>query len=117
MLRDRHLKLLEASEPNCLVVVVGTKMDLVTEETRQIPQSLGESLALEQNQKKGRHGTSFSVKPFFETSAKTGENVEEVFDFILRTCLPLDDETTARNSLRGNVGVDLEHKGHRKKCC
>ena len=28
-LHDRHLQLFDASEPNCLVVVVGTKTDLV----------------------------------------------------------------------------------------
>ena len=121
-LQERHLQLLEASEPNCLVVVVGTKADLVTSESRGIPSSAGERLALEQNEKKRRPRSSFKEKPFFETSAKTGENVEEVFDFILNTCLPLDDEETANNSLRRTSGLDLEKessnsRNNTKKCC
>jgi len=121
-LHERHLQLLDASEPNCLVVVVGTKTDLVTNDSREIPSSTGERLALEQNEKKGRPRGSFKKKPFFETSAKTGENVEEVFDFILNTCLPLDDEETAKNSLRRTSGLNLEHKSSNshndtKKCC
>lgn len=116
------MQLLDASEPNCLIVVVGTKTDLVTSNSREIQSSAGERLALEQNEKKGRPRSSFKDKPFFETSAKTGENVEEVFDFILNTCLPLDDEETAKNSLRRTSGLDLQQKSSKsrndtKKCC
>ncbi|PFX25970.1 Ras-related protein Rab-20 [Stylophora pistillata] len=95
-LRERYLQLLDASEPNCLVVVVGTKKDLVTGSFREIASCAGESLALELNEKKGRASGSFNEKPFFETSAKSGENVQKVFDFILNTCLPLDNEDTAK---------------------
>ncbi|XP_022794248.1 pyruvate dehydrogenase phosphatase regulatory subunit, mitochondrial-like [Stylophora pistillata] len=97
-LRERYLQLLDASEPNCLVVVVGTKKDLVTGSFREIASCAGESLALELNEKKGRASGSFNEKPFFETSAKSGENVQKVFDFILNTCLPLDNEDTAKSS-------------------
>ena len=121
--KERHLHLLEAAEPRCLVVIVGTKADLVTHDTREIPWTAGEKLALEQNEKKGRPRNSFQVHPFFETSAKTGKNVEKVFDFILNTCLPLHDEETARKSIRQTSGVDLEQKSskpqneHSRKCC
>ena len=117
------MQLLEASEPNCLVVVVGTKRDLVTNDSREIPSSAGEKLALEQNEKKGRPRENFKKKPFFETSAKTGKNVEEVFDYILNTCLPLNDEVTAKKSLRQSSALDLEQKScnsrneETKKCC
>ena len=46
-------------------VLIGNKVDL--EEDRQVPKDQGEELAK-------RYGI-----PFFETSAKTGENVEEMF--------------------------------------
>ena len=46
-------------------VLIGNKADL--EEHRQVPREKGEELAK-------RYGI-----PFFETSAKTGENVEEMF--------------------------------------
>lgn len=111
---------MDASEPNCLVVVVGTKTDLVTNDSREIPSSAGERLALEQNEKKGRLRDNFKIKPFFETSAKTGKNVEEVFDFILNTCLPLDDEQIAKKSVRKTSAVNLEQKsthGDSNKCC
>ncbi|XP_068707698.1 ras-related protein Rab-20-like [Montipora foliosa] len=123
-LHERHLQLLEAAEPTCLVVVVGTKADLVTKTTRQVMSFVGEKLALEQNEKKGRPRNGFRVNPFFETSAKTGHNVEKVFDFILNTCLPLDDEETARKSIRRNSTLDLEQKSSKQnrketrgKCC
>ena len=123
VLKERHLQLLEAAEPNCLIVVVGTKTDLVTRDTREVPSSAGEKLAIEQNERKGRPRSGFSVYPFFETSAKTGNNVDKVFEFILNTCLPLDDEETARNSLRKMSGLNLEQKSRRshshesKSCC
>ena len=123
VLKERHLQLLEAAEPNCLIVVVGTKTDLVTRDTREVPSSAGEKLAIEQNERKGRPRSGFSVHPFFETSAKTGNNVDKVFEFILNTCLPLDDEETARNSLRKMSGLSLEQKSRRshshesKSCC
>jgi len=122
-LKERQLQLLEGAEPNCLVVVVGTKADLVTKDTREIPFAVGEKLALEQNEKKGRPTNSFKVNPFFETSAKTGKNVEKVFDFILNTCLPLNDEETAMKSIRKSSGLDLERRSSKpenqdsKKCC
>lgn len=104
------------------MVVVGTKKDLVTGSSREIASSAGESLALEQNEKKGRASGSFNEKPFFETSAKSGENVQKVFDFILNTCLPLDNEDTAKRSLRQTIGIDLENESQTqnesaKKCC
>ena len=119
-LMERHLQLLEAAEPNCLIVVVGTKIDLVTNDSREVPSSAGERLALEQNEKKGRLRSSFKKKPFFETSSKSGENVEEVFDYILNTCLPLDDEKTAKKSVRRTSALNLEQKSRNedaKKCC
>lgn len=108
VLRDRHLQLLEAAEPHCLVVMVGTKRDLVTPMTRDVPETVGRKLAIEQNLKKGRTEESLSQIPFFETSAKTGQNVEKVFDLILNTCLPLDDKEVARNYTRKSTGLVLE---------
>lgn len=115
-LYERHLQLLEYTEPRCLFVVVGTKADLVTSKTRQVARTVGEKLALEQNEKKGRPKNSFSVDPFFETSAKTGQNVEKVFEFILQTCLPLDDSETASKSIRKTSVVDLGQRSSKHLC-
>ena len=107
---NRHLQLLEAAEPNCLVCVVGTKRDLVTDSTREVSEKSAKALATEINVSKGRAPETLSQIPFFETSSKTGENVDEVFDFILHTCLPLDDENKAALSVRKRTGVDLEQR-------
>ena len=120
-LQQRHVQLLEGAEPNCLVCVVGTKQDLVTDSTREIPEKTAKELATEINRRKGREPFTLSRIPYFETSAKTGANVDQVFDFILRTCLPLDDEKRASLSIRKNTGIDLEQSnktnGTRKGCC
>ena len=122
VLRERHLRLLQAAEPNCLVVMVGTKKDLVTHATREVAQTVGQKLAIEQNAHKGRPEESFTQIPFFETSSKTGENVEKVFEFILNTCLPLDNPDVARNSARKVTGINLEEFPRNEprksgKCC
>ena len=72
---------------------------LITSSSQEIASSAGRILALEQNEMKGRLTGSFNEKLFFKTSAKSGKNVQKVFDFILSTCLPLDVEETAERSL------------------
>ncbi len=54
---------------NVLRLIVGNKSDL--EEKRLIPASNGQQLGQDYNMK------------FFETSAKTGENIEEVIKFLI----------------------------------
>ncbi|EDO45000.1 predicted protein [Nematostella vectensis] len=120
VLNDRHLHLLQAAEPNCLVVIVGCKKDLVTDDTREITEAAGMELAKVQNELKSRSLLSLKRTPFFETSSKTGDGVDNVFEFILSTCLPLDDAETASKSLRRPTGVNMEGGGatvEKKKCC
>lgn len=116
VLKERHIPLLESAEENCLCVVVGTKLDLVNNSTRQISTDIGRALATAQN-KDTNH--SLNRVPYFETSSKTGENVEDVFSLILNTCLPLDNERTAKTSSTGVVNLDNSHQpSHtKKKCC
>lgn len=123
-LHQRHIQLLEAAEPNCLVCVVGTKRDLLTDDTREVSEKAAKAFATDINQKKGREPDTLSRIPYFETSAKTGVNVDQVFDFILHTCLPLDDEKKASLSIRKHTGVDLEQRNasgtsrsSKKGCC
>lgn len=122
-LHDKHLHLLQSAEPNCLIVIVGTKKDLIITQSRAVSEEAGKQLAKQQNSNKSRELTSLSCIPFFETSSKTGEQVDEVFDFILNSCLPLDDNATARMYARKNTGVEMEDKTAckdeptRGKCC
>ena len=107
----------QSAEDNCLCVVVGTKLDLVNDSTRQISPDVGIALAKTQN--KDRFGEINAV-PYFETSSKTGKNVEEVFNFILNTCLPLEtdfDESLCKNT-DGCVDLHKPKSHHQKqKCC
>lgn len=120
VLKDRHIPLLETAEENCFCVVVGTKLDLVNNTTRAISTDVGRSLAQAQN--KYREGILEKV-PYFETSSKSGENVEDVFSFILNTCLPLDEaseeRTSQKKSSQGMIDLDKSHQTNcsKKKCC
>ena len=98
--------------------MVGTKLDLVNDTTRQTSRDMGKALAKSQN--KGRLDEA-SVIPYFETSSKTGKNVEEVFSFILNTCLPLEndcEEKMARKLSSDCVDLHKPKNCHEKrKCC
>ena len=119
VLKERHIPLLQSADENCLCVVVGTKLDLVNDTTRQVSTDVGKALAKSQN--KGRVDQESSVVPYFETSSKTGKNVEDVFSFILNTCLPLGDDCGEKMGRKLSGGcVDL-HKPkncpEKRKCC
>lgn len=53
--------------PNCLVFIVGNKLDLEEEGKREVDRSLVEEYAKEHN------------LPFFEASSKTGHNINDIF--------------------------------------
>lgn len=64
-LKHWHTELLN-NVPNCLIIIIGNKIDL-DGENRQVDPSIVEEYAKEHN------------IPFYETSSKTGKNVNEVF--------------------------------------
>ena len=118
VLKERHIPLLQTADENCLRIVVGTKMDLVNDTNRQVSKEMGKALA--KNQNKGRIDET-NVVPYFETSSKTGENVEAVFSFILNTCLPLESdcsEKTARKHSGDCVNLHgPKNSPEKQKCC
>lgn len=69
---------------------MGTKLDLVKPDVREITREEGERFANEINE----HIPKDRLKhiPYFETSSVTGESVEKMFEFILDYCLPLTEE-------------------------
>ena len=83
--RTRFLPLLP--EENCLKVVVGAKLDLVTDDTkRAVSRQEARQFATEINQsylEKQDSKTPLS----FETSSKTGEGVTDAFEFAFSQCL------------------------------
>ena len=72
-----YMDFLKEADKNCFIVVIGTKMDLVSEGhvSREISEEEGRAFALEYN------------AAFYETSSKTGFNVSAVFDTIGYHCL------------------------------
>lgn len=86
-------------------------MDLVTNQNRGVSQEAGQELAKKQNENKDRSLESLTQIPFFETSSKTGHNVDKVFEYILENCLPLNDHATAQKYTRKSTGVELEAGG------
>ena len=101
--------------------MVGTKLDLVNDTTRQISRDVGKALAKSQNKVRYADSTETNVVPYFETSSKTGKNVEDVFSFILNTCLPLDNDCKEKMTGKLSGGcVDLHQPKNcheKRKCC
>ena len=96
-LQKTFIPLLEEQAGTSMIVVVGTKLDLVPSKGRQVGVSDGQTLAREQHQKQlaralEQNSNSFlnAIDPkdlYFETSSKTGEGVSELFDYMQRILL------------------------------
>ena len=96
-LRDIFIPLLQDSVDNCLTVVVGTKLDLLETEEREVRRSDGEELAIQQHQfqleRALKHTPNTFLKDldgsklYYETSSKTGKGVDKLFEDIQRTLL------------------------------
>lgn len=138
-LQEIFIPLLQDSIDNCLTVVVGTKVDLLDEEreVRQVRSSEGVNLAICQHQfqleRALKHSPNTFLKDidgsklYFETSAKTGRGVDQLFADI--QCMLLDQldkgGAAAKKKAQGKGGggrvVNLEDCGSRdtdkKSCC
>jgi small GTP-binding protein len=79
-------------DENIPFILVGNKRDLL--EQRQVPTVSGEQLALEWN------------APFFETSAKSNEDIQVVFEQMVRLLRAKNPQTNAHRN----------DKPHRRKC-
>ena len=98
---DSWIQELRVNVPDCVVVAVGNKIDLVDE--RQI------------STKEAR--THFEAMnppvPYFETSAKTGEGVNELFDAVARKLIArnvdaVNNENKNKNKEDGECTVRCE---------
>lgn len=91
-LKEIFIPLLKGAGQSCLAVVVGAKCDLLGQKSREVTKAQGQELAETLHAKQldrakvGGASTFLSTvtpkKSFFETSAKTGESVKEVFEYI-----------------------------------
>lgn len=97
-LQEVFIPLVEDSADSCLTMVVGTKLDLVSTMGRQVEPSEGRELAERQHSRQLERALQVNPQSYlkslkgktlyFETSAKTGEGVTELFDCIQEIILP-----------------------------
>ncbi|KAI0232036.1 Ras-related protein Rab-7b [Lamellibrachia satsuma] len=97
-LRARFKTLLQDANKDCLVVVVGTKLDLLSSQAREVSQDDALVLARELNT------GSLKQLPYFETSSLTGQNIVKVFEYIFTE--KLSQQTLEDQSVRHST-VDL----------
>ena len=86
------------------VIILGNKCDL--NENRQVTYEEGENYA----KNLGYH--------FYETSAKTGENVKEAFDDIFEQLYKIyEEEIEGNKEFKKSETISLNSKHHKKKNC
>lgn len=103
--RAVFVPLLVSAQDECYCVVVGTKKDLLPSSGRSVTEEDGIRLAEEVNK------THPSQPPYFETSSLTGENVDEVFEYLFNWCTP----KMAAGRPQDTVPLDKE-KQEKKGC-
>ena len=113
-------KFLVDAHPDCLCVVVGMKSDLREGKEAAIPTSDARDLAVNLNLNKGSSHKS-SSPAFFTTSAKTGENVENVFALIQTILLsdhpPVPDRKETDTAVNRTIRLDSTRAPAPKKSC
>ena len=102
LVRARFLSLLSSAEDNCLLVVIGTKCDLLSELNRGCSQEDAMVFAKEVNRR------ILDSVVYFETSSVTGQNANRVFEYIFTTLLPFDVLPDQLRKPCSGSTVDLE---------
>eukprot|EP00053_Salpingoeca_punica_P019914 m.204564 g.204564 ORF g.204564 m.204564 type:complete len:217 (+) comp17747_c0_seq1:3412-4062(+) len=96
---EKHLANLKThAQENCVVLVAGTKYDLVEDGVKECQVTADEGRALAKRTE---------AKRFYETSAKTGMNIAALFDHICKELFPdkFDEKVPARPPRRSSVGA------------
>ncbi|XP_071490458.1 ras-related protein Rab-20-like [Diadema antillarum] len=101
LLQERYIPLLEAAKEDCLLCMTGMKKDLLSERSREVTQEEAKEFAFRLNASrfqaiKRRDPQKKIKEPFFETSSKSGENVDKVFQYIFTSLLPSDGTLEAK---------------------
>jgi small GTP-binding protein len=92
---DNYARLLDDASPGCMVVVVGTKADLLAADgPRPVPREEAEAYAAQRR------------APYYETSAKDNVNVSAVFEHIALSCLAGKLAMAAESEGGGGAAVD-----------
>ncbi len=108
------IPLLEDQASSCMIVVVGTKLDLVKSKGREIGASEGQALAESQHQKHLAKALELNPNTFlqkidpkdlyFETSAKTGDGVSTMFGCVERILLAQLKQSSSTAGSAGGSG-------------
>ena len=120
-LSSTFVKFLADAHPECLCVVVGMKTDLLAGKESDVSVSEARDLAVKLNMNKPTSRKSKTSNPaFFTTSAKTGENVENVFALI-QTILISEFLPTQPPPTNTNKSIRLDSTrapaADKKTCC
>ncbi|KAI6652746.1 Ras-related protein Rab-20-like isoform X1 [Oopsacas minuta] len=121
-LSSTFAKFLEDAHPDCLCVVVGMKSDLLTGSDPAVPTSDARDLAVNLNLNKANSNKTKSPSPaFFTTSAKTGENVENVFALIqtilISEFIPSSSRSQSDVPTSRSIRLDSTRTAPEKKSC
>ena len=129
-LQEVFIPLLHDSVRSCLTVVVGTKLDLASSGGRQVKSSDGRRLAEEQHRQMSekamaRDPNSYLVnvsakKLYFETSAKSGDGISEIFEFIQSVVVPELEKQGGGEARKKNRSITLGESDAMRggpKCC
>lgn len=116
-LNQRYIPILNDVASAKLKVIVATKSDLLDTHIRKVSKEEGIELA-----KKSNPHLDFQkhALPYFETSAKTGHNVDEMFEYIFEFFYPgggLSSPTTGNESGHGNIRLGDASKPLNTPCC
>jgi len=82
------------------VVIIGNKID---SDEREIKTEDAESFCKQQNY------------PYFETSAKTGENIDSTIRFLVKKVIDVNSDNKEGNNENGNIKINTEEHNKKEK--
>ncbi|KAF8767117.1 ras-related protein Rab-20-like [Argiope bruennichi] len=116
-LRFRYIPVLNDVASAQLKVIVANKSDLLDTHQRQVTKEEGLELARVSNPHLNLDNSNL---PYFETSAKTGDNVDEMFEYVFRHFYSNPDAESAPSSdenLEASIKLESSPKGQSNYSC
>ena len=119
----RHKRLLATVSENCVIVLVGTKIDLLNRTVDKdlikravLPdEAMAKSLEFMEKFQSLKHPKG--KLPIFETSSKENVEVKDLFEFVFETLEPETCFQSEPYSPKGVITLGLAKQVTKKKCC